>query len=183
MIAALIACFPCSSDEDPQSLASGYVFALEGLSDAAVEHSIKSYIRGKTERKSHAFRPSPAEVANFARRWEECERQHQELVDRVTAPALPEPDGPTEDERRAGIERWHAMREALVETDPVPAYTGKQLPLSWGKNPQRWRDRDELSASAQRLIERGFMGVKPNTEQHLEAQERAEMLLDVEGEA
>lgn len=183
MIAALITCFPCSADEDPKSLATAYTFALEDLSDEAVEYSIKSYIRGKTERKSHAFRPSPAEVANFARRREDSNARHQEMINRITAPALPEPDGPTEDERRAAVERWKAARRAVAEADPVPAYSSVKVAPTWDKNPQRWRDKDELSASAKRLIERGLMGVTPNTEEHLEAQERAELLSDVEGEA
>jgi hypothetical protein len=111
LISTLIAAFPRSSDENLTQVAMAYGFALDDLADGMVSAVIEDYVRGKIPRKSHEFRPSPAEVAAECRRRQKIEDDHHKWLQErdQLAKALPAPDDP----RPPASERCEHVRQAL----------------------------------------------------------------------
>ena len=119
LIPWLLTSFPAAADEpnDIPNLIKVYSYAVEGISDRNLEATIRAFIQGKVDR-NNAFRPSPAEIAAYARPLQMREDNVNELQKRVEARNLItddwKPSG-TEDQRKAHVEA--AMKKLRTTMD------------------------------------------------------------------
>ena len=152
-IAQLIASFPAIEDnENHEATQVAYLMAVEDLSDTAVEHATRAYIRGGVDRKTHAFRPSPAEIGAFARRkqasLDSTQRTIANAERQINQKALPEPERPDEAARRAHVEAVLGRKVEHVKTANPPALLAADR-----KRKTPWRDPDVLQASMGRILD------------------------------
>jgi len=115
----LLTSFPAAADEpnDIPNLIKVYSYAVEGISDRNLEATIRAFIQGKVDR-NNAFRPSPAEIAAYARPLQMREDNVNELQKRVEARNRItddwKPSG-TEEQRKAHVEA--AMKKLRTTMD------------------------------------------------------------------
>ncbi len=67
---ALLSSFPRPDASDPALAATAYVFAIDGISAPAVVECVKRFIRGEVVGQDPRFCPTPAQIAQEARRIE-----------------------------------------------------------------------------------------------------------------
>ena len=112
-----------------------YEVALNGVSEAAAVHACMAYVQGGVDRKTHAFRPSPAEVAEFAKRRQASLDGTQRTVRNVenTLKALPEPKRPNEDARRAHVEAilGRKVEHKKPVNPPAMLAADRKRPMPW----------------------------------------------------
>lgn len=90
-VSVLINSFPQANDNsaDMKSLIDVYEYALQGVNFVNVQTSVNAFIQGRVEGRNNAFRPSPAELAQHARRFQMVDDRIAEIRERV-ADRIPE---------------------------------------------------------------------------------------------
>ena len=150
-IALLLTAFPITeNDPDQELLVQVYEIALEGIPEPTAIYASMSYVQGKVERNTNAFRPSPAEVAEFARRRQANLNRTQQTIDNAdrqhNQKLLAEPQGPTEEQRRAHVEAVLGRKVEHAKSVKPPAMTAADR-----KKPKPWMKSDVLRASMARI--------------------------------
>jgi len=84
-IALLLTAFSKANDDadDMKELIDIYEYALEGVSDMNVKTSVSAFMQGRVANHNKAFRPSPAELAAYARPLQMVDDRIGEIVTRL----------------------------------------------------------------------------------------------------
>lgn len=143
--------FPQSSDsaEDMAGLIDVYEYALQGVSDLNVTTSVAAFIQGEVRGRNNAFRPSPAELAEYARAKQMRDDEHAKAVARnhqrfqITHEKPPEL---SEAERRAHVEAILGRKVDKTSKVNRPAMTAADR-----KRPKPWLKPEVLRASMARI--------------------------------
>lgn len=80
-----------------------YEYALQGVSDLNIMTSVSAFIQGRVEDRNNAFRPSPAELAQYARRFQMLDDRIAEISARV-GDRIPERQALRLEQQRARLE-------------------------------------------------------------------------------
>ena len=121
-IALLLTAFskPNDTPEDMKDLIDVYEYALSGITDANIKTTVAAFMQGRVQNHNKAFRPSPAEVAEYARPLQMADDRVEEIKSRVDEQTRQiEYRMPEKAVRDAAVKKWQAMREKVRETDPV----------------------------------------------------------------
>jgi hypothetical protein len=111
---ALLSSFPRPDASDPALAATAYVFAIDGISAAAVVNAVKRFIRGEVPGHDPRFCPTPAQLAIEARRIEaEAAWKAEKAALALLPPPPPEPVL-TAEEKRANRLRIRALADRLL---------------------------------------------------------------------
>lgn len=153
---ALLKGFPMAERDDMRGLIGTYLIAIEGYSLAAIERSVKRFIRGEVDGHDPRFAPTPAQFS----------RDVKSRQDVITPPAprlaLPAPGDAVRTEEE--IERRRALAERIKGK-----WGSKPMPVEPGEDFDAWdqRVRGALATKPPRLSAEALepFGVKPADEE------------------
>lgn len=155
----LLTAWPSSSDDGTSIGATirVYEIALDGIRPKYVDRAVKAFVQGCVHDHNPEFRPKPPRLAEYARSLQSRDERINEISARVEGQKLLTNDwrpSMSEERRKAHVETiWQAARRKVLE-DMRDADERNRAPrtITYQNDPQRWRNRDELAASMDRIM-------------------------------